>query len=238
MKELKRFRRLLKENSEQKTLERNLRILDNMPGERNFENANERFLNIIKKHSIKKLLGMGAQGSAYLLDNEMVLKIGDFLEHSWEIIKNIYQRLHNGKAKESDIMIYDYGKIHKDDDSSEFFGYVLMERLDVIAEDENIDRDEEYISHMIIDILKNLYRKMGVEEFLGNKENLKTIVLDYIHKHEYLEFSGDQEQIKILEKWIEFFINMLEEHGTISDLHIGNVGLRKKGKNLPIQFDF
>lgn len=265
-KNIKEFRKLLTEQRDQNNLERNLRILSQTyrVGSSTLM-KNPRFAKILEDYVIKEKIGEGLNNAAYLLSQDMILKVGysRSTEHSdHDTFRDIQDRLFEKEGGFGDVMIYDYGYVNEDSGLT----YVLMEKLETLSHQDGIvDSDIEnylkkeigwYLSEWGKDYVLNhsfKFHLKNILEFL-RQEGIEYDKTRNQRRRPQIRFNFSSYQIGLVKKWLKFYIHILKTQPCSgfgcnitqdgfdgkfgSDTNMGNLGRRKSKRKDIIQFDF
>ncbi len=204
-------------------------------------------INHIRKWFAKKpeVLGAGADGIAFDIGNDMVLKLFRKRD-AYDSYKKSQDSLHNNDLQaRTEIMIYDTGELSKFKIDEVF--YVIMQRLAPVFEEYPSDNFGIHVRELIRIIIQ--YIRINPElpnikkDYLKNKESKETkasifneirYLYDFVSSNETAIFHIDEifSLREMKDNWLQLFIEEIVMKYLTSrlDLHWGNLGLTPNGE--------
>ena len=172
----------------------------------------EKIDRILQSATEFKFLGAGANGSAFSLGNNQVLKIEKSARRPEEIAAHFAKQSKTGKYLPN---IYDYGTLVTDYGST--LSYAILERMEIPS-----DEDLEVLSKVLIEIVNKMWiykdsKVLDIEKMV--KEKRKQEVDSLTNK------------LVLKKNWLKTLIAdmfKLRKMG-ITDFHSGNIGIRRMG---------
>ncbi len=206
---------------------------------------------LLQTNKIIKKLGEGVYGTAFLLDNDHVLKFfmrgGEGVDKELEVFKDLYQQQWNkpgqGQSASADRpAIYDFGRIPK---TKQYF--VEMSQL-ISLKDWFSRTQRTFDDKAHVDIMRFEDEEKGIRPFL---RTLNRIIQSPDHRAEltklfdeqrprFKEFGLTDEEI---DQYYDAIQTLIKRHGSkrYYDVHLGNVGVLPQHSGKPdkfIIFDF
>ena len=206
---------------------------------------------LLQTNKIIKKLGEGVYGTAFLLDNDHVLKFfmrgAEGVDKELEIFKDLYQQQWNkpgqGQGASADRpAIYDFGRIPK---TKQYF----VEMSQLISLKDWFNRTQRTFDDKIHgDIMRLEDREKGIRPFLPT---LNSIIQSPDYRAELIKFFDKQRpRFKAfgltdeeINQYYDAIQTLIKRHGSTRyyDVHLGNVGVLPQRGGKPdkfIIFDF
>lgn len=207
---------------------------------------------LLQTNKIIKKLGEGVYGTAFLLDNDHVLKFfmrgGEGVDKELEIFKDLYQQQWNkpgqGQGASADRpAIYDFGRIPK---TKQYF----VEMSQLISLKDWFNRTQRTFDDKAhVHIMRFEDKEKGIRPFLPN---LNKIIRTYELPNPELTEFFDEQRPRFKEfgltdgeinQYYDAIQTLIKRHGSrrYYDVHLGNVGVLPQHSGKPdkfIIFDF
>jgi hypothetical protein len=211
------------------------------PDIKRFLNKNKTKIDDIRKmlQFTPKLLGSASDGIAYLIGDNMVLKIFKN-KFSYEKSLEAMNSLHtNSTSAKTEAMIYDAGVLGNFLDSNIY--YYIMEKMEVVQElninfRKIIEKVYEYIAKNILETksLRNIkFDKKDLNSPIIKDEINNSIeyMFDHIMNNMSDEINIIERELKLKSTWLKSFIEevLMKYLTNRGDLHLGNLGITNYG---------
>lgn len=189
----------------------------------------EKIDRILQSATEFKFLGAGANGSAFSLGNNQVLKIEKSARRPEEIAAHFAKQRKTGKYLPN---IYDYGKLVTDYGST--LSYAILERMETPSGEE-----KDLLARVLVEIVNNMMKyskvsdveKMVKENLLNPKPSSDVDSLTDKNQESSFDVDSLTDKLILKENWLKTLIAdmfKLRKMG-ITDFHIGNIGIRRIG---------
>lgn len=202
-------------------------FFDNIPFETVKKNLSQ--IPALKKWSIIKVLGQGAKGIAFLLNNDHTLKIGENRAEDSTRYKHLYDKVFSGMGSKNDLMIYDYGTVG----DKEKFLFAEMSKIVVYGDylkSAQLINKAEYIVDMYAFYLNSFLFNTYRDNLLKNKLSSESYFIRVATQGKLNQGPIPREhQLGILKAMYKLY----KATGDIwKDRHMYNIGiLEQSGKN-------